>query len=74
MYADNFSTLDQDLATKIAMGMLDIESRCVNLRKLYFQRLSQTLTPKAAVRWLQVEAQLEKVVDLQIRSSLPIVE
>lgn len=74
MYADNYSALSDEMATKIAMGALDIQARRVDLQKQYFQRLSQTLTPKDAARWLQVEAQIEKVVDLQILSSLPIVE
>ena len=74
MYADNYEALTDQTATKLAMGMMDIESRRVDLRKQYFHRLSQTLTPKDAVRWLQIEVQIEKVVDLQILSSLPIVE
>ena len=74
MYADNFSSLSSEMATKIAMGMMDVESRRVDLRKQYFQRFSQALTPKDAVRWLQVEAQIEKLLDLQILSNLPIVE
>ena len=74
MYADNYSELSQETATKIAMGMMDVQARRLDLQKQYFQRLSQTLTPKDAARWLQIEAQIEKVVDLQILSSLPIVE
>ena len=74
MYADNYSALSQETASKIAMGMIDFQARRLDLQKQYFQRFSQTLTPKDAARWLQVEAQVEKVVDLQILSSLPIVE
>ena len=74
MYADNYSSLSGEMATKIATGMLDVEARRLDLRKQYFQRMSQALTPKDAVRWLQVEAQIEKLVDLQILSSLPIAE
>jgi len=74
MYADNYSSLSGEMATKIATGMMDVEARRLDLRKQYFQRMSQALTPKDAVRWLQVEAQIEKLVDLQILSSLPIVE
>jgi hypothetical protein len=73
MYADNYSDLTDEMATKIAMGMMDLQARRMDLQKQYFQRLSQTLTPKDAARWLQIEAQIEKVVDLQILSSLPIV-
>ena len=74
LFADNYSVLSNGMATKIATGMMDVEARRLALRKTYFQRLSQTLTPKDAVRWLQIESQIEKVVDLQILASLPIVE
>jgi hypothetical protein len=74
LYADNFSTLSEETATKIALGSLDIQARRLDLQKEYFQRLSKTLTPKAATRWLQVETQIEKLVDLQILASLPVVE
>ena len=74
MYAENYDTLSDDMATKIATGMMDIEGRRVELRKQYLPRMVQTLGAKAAVRWLQIEAQIEKVLDLQILASLPIVE
>ncbi len=74
MYADNYSSLSDDNATKIAMGMMDVQARRLDLQKQYFQRFSQTLNPKDAARWLQIEAQIEKLVDLQILASLPIVQ
>lgn len=74
MYAQNFETLSDEMATRIATGMMDVEARRVELRKQYFPRVSQALTPKDAVRWLQIEAQIEKVVDLQILAGLPLVQ
>jgi hypothetical protein len=74
LYAANYPGLSDEMATKIATGMMDVEGRRVELRKQYFPRVSQALTAKGAARWLQIEAQIEKVVDLQILSSLPIVE
>jgi len=74
MYANSYATLTNEMATKLAMGMLDVEARRLDLRKQYFQRLGQALTAKDAARWLQIEAQIEKVVDLQILASLPIVD
>jgi hypothetical protein len=73
LYAENYLALSDEMATKIATGMMDVESRRVELRKQYFPRVGQALTVKDAVRWLQIEAQIEKVVDLQILSSLPII-
>jgi hypothetical protein len=74
VYAENYSSLSQETATQLAMGLMDVQARRLDLQKQYFQRFSQTLTAKDAARWLQIEAQVEKLVDLQILSSLPIVE
>jgi hypothetical protein len=74
MYAENYSALSQETATQIAMGMIDVQARRLDLQKQYFERFSQILSPKDAARWLQIEAQIEKLVDLQILASLPIVE
>src|SRR5271163_1590170 len=46
MYADNHSALSNDMATKIALGALDIQSRRLDLQKQYFQKFSQALSPK----------------------------
>ena len=74
LYADSYESLSNEMATKIAMGMMDVEARRVDLRKQYFQRISQALSAKDAARWLQIETQIEKVLDLQILASLPIVD
>jgi hypothetical protein len=74
MYAENYGSLSDEKITQIANGMLDLESRRIQLRKQYFQIMSKSLTPKLAARFVQVETQIEKLVDLQIASNLPIVE
>jgi hypothetical protein len=59
--------------TQIATGLLT--SRVGgNWKKQYFQRMSQAMSPKLAARFLQIEDQIEEIIDLQIASSLPIVE
>jgi hypothetical protein len=74
MYAENYGSLTDQKVTEIALGMLDLEGRRNQLKKEYFQKISQALSPKVAARFLQIENQIEKLVDLQIASSLPIVE
>ena len=74
LYADNYESLSDAMANKIALGSMDVEARRIGLRKQYFPRIGQALTVKDAVRWLQIETQIEKVIDLQILSNLPIVE
>ena len=74
MYAENYGSLSDEKVTQIANGMLDLESRRIQLRKQYFETMSRSLSPKLAARFLQIEGQIEKLVDLQIASNLPIVE
>ena len=74
MYAENYASLSDQKVTQIATGLLDLEGRRNQLKKQYFQRMSQAMTPKVAARFLQIENQIEKITDLQIASSLPIVE
>lgn len=74
MYADNYDALTDQKATEIANGFLDMERNRNELKRQYLQKMGQALTPKLAVRFLQIESQLEKIIDLQIAASLPIVE
>jgi len=74
MYAESYGSLTDQVAAKLATGVLDLEAKRIQLKRQYFQRMSQALSAKAAARFLQIENQLEKILDLQISSSLPIVE
>src|SRR5512136_983467 len=74
MWAENYDSLSDQKITQIATGLLDVEGRRNQLKKEYFKRMSQTVSVKQAARFLQIENQIEKLVDLQIAASLPIVE
>jgi hypothetical protein len=74
MYAENLGSLSDEKVTQIATGLLDFEARRNQLKRQYFQRMSQTVSVKQAARFLQIENQIEKLVDLQISSNLPVVE
>lgn len=74
LYAENYATLTDEMATKIALSAMDLETKRVALRKQYFQKFSEALTAKDAARWLQIESQIERLVDLQLMANLPIVE
>jgi len=74
MWAENYDSLSDQKITQIATGLLDVEGRRNQLKKEYFKRMSQAVSVKQAARFLQIENQIEKLVDLQIAASLPIVE
>ena len=74
MYSENYASLQDQKVSQIVNGLLDVEGRRAQLKKTYFQKVSQSVSPKVAARFIQIENQIEKIVDLQIASSLPIVE
>ena len=74
MYSDNYTKLSDDMTNKIANGAMDLEIRRVNLHRQYYQEMSKALSVRLAARFLQIETQIEKIVDLQIAAGLPVVE
>ena len=52
----------------------EYEEKLLALKKTYFQKFSKALTPKLAARFFQIENQLLDVIDLQIASSLPVIQ
>lgn len=73
-FAENYGAMNDQVASELAIKALDLEARRTELKKRTVQKMSQALSPKVAGRFLQIENQLLMVLDLQIASSLPIVE
>ena len=74
LYSDNYTSLTDEMTNQIANGAMDLEIRRVQLRRQYYQSMSKALSVRLAARFLQIESQIEKIVDLQVASSLPVVE
>jgi len=72
-YADNYDKITNDVADQLAGQVLTIEQQRNGLKKKYYERVKQSLGAVTAMRFLQVENQLERVVDLQIAAQLPVV-
>ena len=73
-YAANYGRLSDAKASQIGQKALDLESRRTAVKKKYFDQMAKALSGKSAARFLQIENQLLKIVDLQILANLPIVE
>lgn len=72
-YAKGFLQMDDPLADKLALQALDLEARRHAVKAKYYDRVKKALSPRAAMRFLQVEQQLLLLIDLQISASLPVV-
>ena len=73
-YAANYSALTDAVAEKLAAKALDLEARRQATKAKYYERVKKALSPRTALRYLQVEQQLLLLIDLQISASLPIVK
>ena len=58
--------------TKLATKALDLEARRQAVKAKCYERFKTALSPRTALRFLQVEHQLLLLIDLQIAASLPI--
>jgi hypothetical protein len=72
-YAGNYSKMTDAIAEKLAAKALDLEARRQAVRAKCYERVKAAVSPRTALRFLQVEHQLQLLIDLQIAASLPIV-
>jgi hypothetical protein len=73
-YAKNYPDVSDAVADKLILKALDIQARRGALLSKYYERMKQTLTPKTAAKFVQIEHQLLMLIDLQISAALPVVE
>jgi hypothetical protein len=73
-YAVNYDKLTDAVAEKLAAKALDLETRRQAVKAKYYERVKAVVSPRTALRYLQVEHQLLLLIDLQISASLPIVK
>lgn len=73
-YARNYTTLTDAVAGSLASKALDLEARRQAVKAKHYQRIKTALSPRTALRFLQIEQQLLLIIDLQISASLPIVQ
>ena len=71
-YAAGYSTLTDELANSLATKAMDLGSRRNAALHKCYEKVKTALSPRTALRFLQVEHQLQLVIDLQIAASLPV--
>jgi hypothetical protein len=71
-YATNYSSLTPEMAKKLVDHAFKLESKRLSLLKKYTDKISKKVSPVAGARFAQIESVLNALIDLQIRSELPI--
>jgi hypothetical protein len=73
-YVASYAAMTDAVAEKLAARAIDLEARRHATRSKHFDRIKSALTPRTALRFLQVEQQLLLIIDLQISAALPIAQ
>jgi len=73
-YAANYDNMTPQVADELAAKSLDLERQRNDLKKKYYQKFKTATDAITAMRFLQVENQLERIIDLQIASELPVIQ
>jgi hypothetical protein len=73
-YAANYDNLTNAVADQLAEKLMGIEQQRMDLKRKYYARFKSALDATTAARFLQVENQLERLIDLQITSELPVIK
>ncbi len=73
-YAANYDTMDDLKAKEMIERSFAIDEQRIALLKKYVPDFMKVLTAKRTARFLQVETQLNRMIDIQIASEIPLVK
>jgi hypothetical protein len=73
-YTRAYTHITDDVARSLATRAMDLDKRRNAALERCFTRVGTALSPRMALKFLEVEHQLLLIIDLQISASLPIVK
>jgi uncharacterized membrane-anchored protein YhcB (DUF1043 family) len=73
-FADNFDKMTDQIADELANTMLAIEGQRTALRKKYYAEFKAKMGARVAARFLQAEATIGALMDIQVGSQIPIIQ
>ncbi|RKX33192.1 MAG: hypothetical protein DRP71_10780 [Verrucomicrobia bacterium] len=72
-YTADFDNLTDEVVEELANRAIELETMRYSIKIEYFARLKAATSANTALRFFQLEGQLQAVVDFQISSQLPFV-
>lgn len=73
-FSDRYASIQDKDSKEFAARYLDFENDRLKLKKNYFKKFSKATSPKTAAKLLQIENKIQMLIDLQIASSVPLIE
>jgi len=72
-YAADYETMNDAKATALMNQALKLQEQRGALLKKYAGKVSKGVSPIIAARYVQVEAFVQSLVDVQVRSEVPLI-
>ena len=69
-----YDTMTDDQANQLAEDVLSLEESKTALKRKYYSKFAEVISPKKALRFFQIEKQINTAIDLQIAASLPLLK
>ena len=73
-YSDHYENMTDPIAEELASKALKLQSDQLKIQKKYYGRMKSALGARVAGRFLQVEALLNDLIDLQVRAEIPLLD
>jgi hypothetical protein len=73
-FLSTYDSMTDDQARQLADEALSLEESRTKLKRRYFKEFSQVITPRKAMRFFQIENQINAAIDLRIAATLPLIK
>jgi hypothetical protein len=73
-YAANYTTLTGDKAMDLMKSSLENEEDAIKLRKKYLGKFAKVLPGTKAAKFFQIDRSIDRLIDLQVASAVPLFE
>jgi 1-aminocyclopropane-1-carboxylate deaminase/D-cysteine desulfhydrase-like pyridoxal-dependent ACC family enzyme len=70
-YAASYDTITDPQIQSLADRTFKLENKRTDLKQKYFKKISKSVSPKTAARFIQLENRLDLLLNLQIADSVP---
>jgi hypothetical protein len=73
-FLSSYDDMTDAQARHLADEALSLEESRTKLKRQYFKKFSKIITPKKALRFFQIENQINTAIDLRIAATLPLIK
>lgn len=72
-FADNYDSMTDDKADMLAKEVFNMERDRTKLREKYYKKMAKALNSVLAVRFVQVDRQINTLLDMEIMQQVPLI-